>query len=174
MVVVEAHKKLAGQGIVGFALITISDSRTAATDSGGRRLRDLVEAAGQRVVSACIVRDDAAAIQAATAAALAAPGVDMVILTGGTGVSPRDFTLEAVLPLLDQELPGFGELFRMLSFAEIGSAAMLSRATAGIARGRAIFLLPGSPAALDLAMTRLILPEAAHLISQARRGVRIP
>ena len=112
----------------------------------------------------------ATAIAAAVDRALAAAGCDVVLVSGGTGVAPRDVTLEAVAPLFDKELPGFGELFRSLSFAEIGAAAMLSRAAAGVARGRAIFLLPGSPAALDLALGRLILPEAAHLLSQARRS----
>jgi molybdenum cofactor biosynthesis protein B len=167
--VVEAHRALASSGPLGVALLTVSDSRTEATDSGGRRLRELAEGAGHRIVSAEIVRDDLAAIRAAVETALAAEGVDLLLLTGGTGVSPRDVTVEAIRPLFEKELPGFGELFRALSFAEIGSAAMLSRATAGIARGRAIFLLPGSPAALDLAMSRLILPEARHLLGQARR-----
>lgn len=170
--VVEGHRRLAGERLFGFALITVSDSRTAQTDSGGGRLRELVEAAGQRVASALIVPDEVAAIRSAVEAALAAEGVDLVVLTGGSGVAPRDLTPEAVSPLFEKELPGFGELFRMLSYAEIGPAAMLSRATAGVASGRAIFLLPGSPAALELAMTRLILPEASHLLSQVRRASR--
>lgn len=169
MVVVE-HRRSAGDGALGFAVVTVSDSRSAETDAGGRRLRELVEAAGHHVASATIVRDEPAAIRAATESALASAGVDLVLLTGGTGVSPRDVTPEAVVPLFEKELPGFGELFRQLSWAEIGSAALLSRATAGMARGRAIFVLPGSPAALELAMERLILPEARHLIGQARRG----
>jgi molybdenum cofactor biosynthesis protein B len=168
--VVEDHKRRAGDAPLGFAILTVSDSRTEATDTGGKRLRELVEAAGHHVVSAVIVRDHTAAIRAAVEAALAAAGVDVVLGTGGTGVSPRDVTLEAVRPLFEKELPGFGELFRALSYAEIGSAAMMSRTTAGLARGRAIFLLPGSPAALALAMEKLVLPEARHLVSQSRRG----
>ena len=100
------------------------------------------------------------------------PEIDVVLVTGGTGLAPRDVTIEAVEPLFDKGIPGFGELFRMLSFAEIGAAAMLSRATAGLASGRAIFLLPGSPAALELALSRLVLPEIAHLLAQARRPAR--
>lgn len=153
----------------GFALLTVSDSRTAATDSGGARLAELVEVAGHVVVSRRLVRDDSAAISAAVLEALAAPATDVVLVTGGSGVAPRDVTIEAVTPLFDRELPGFGELFRALSFAAIGAAAMLSRATAGVARGKAIFLLPGSPAALELAMERLIVPEIGHLLAQARR-----
>lgn len=167
--VVEAHRRLAGSEPLGVAVLTVSDSRTEANDSGGRRLRELAEGAGHRIVSAAIVRDELAAIRGAVEAALAAEGVDLILLTGGTGVSPRDVTVEAVRPLFEKEIPGFGELFRALSFAEIGSAAMLSRATAGIACGRVLFLLPGSPAALDLAMNRLVLSEARHLLSQARR-----
>lgn len=167
--VVDGHRSAAGRPELGFALITVSDTRTASNDAGGRRLRELVETAGHRVVAAGIVADERAAIAAALEGALAQAGTDVVLLTGGTGVAPRDVTVEAVAPLLDRELPGFGELFRMLSFAEIGAAAMLSRATAGIARGRPVFLLPGSPAALGLAMERLILPEVAHLLAQARR-----
>jgi molybdenum cofactor biosynthesis protein B len=115
------------------------------------------------------VRDEIAAIREAAEEALEAEGVDVVLFTGGTGVSPRDVTVEAVRPLFEKELPGFGELFRMLSYAEVGSAAMLSRATAGVARRKAIFLLPGSPAAIELAGGKLVLSEAAHLIAQIRR-----
>jgi molybdenum cofactor biosynthesis protein B len=168
-VVVEAHRKLSGSEPFGAAVLTVSDSRTEATDTGGKRLRELVEAAGHRVVDARIVRDDLPAIREAVEQALATEGVDLILLTGGTGVSPRDVSVEAVRPLFEKELTGFGELFRALSFAEIGSAAMLSRATAGIASGRVLFLLPGSPAALDVAMNRLILPEVRHLLAQARR-----
>ena len=150
----------------------MSDSRTERTDKGADCSATLVEARGiaSRARLSCATRS--ATIRAAVEAALAAAGVDVVLVTGGTGVAPRDVTIEAVAPLFEKEIPGFGELFRMLSFAEIGAAAMLSRATAGVASGRAIFLLPGSPAALELAMTRLILPEASHLLSQVRRASR--
>jgi molybdenum cofactor biosynthesis protein B len=168
--VVETHRSRAGNEPLGVALVTVSDSRTPETDSGGPLLRELSETAGHRVLSTEIVLDDLAAIRDAVERALASEGVDLILLTGGTGVSPRDVTVDAARPLFEKELPGFGELFRMLSFAEVGSAAMLSRATAGVARRRAIFLLPGSPAALALAMNRLILPEVAHLLSQTRRS----
>jgi molybdenum cofactor biosynthesis protein B len=172
-VVVDQHKRQAPEGTLGFAIVTVSDSRTPETDTGGRRLRELVEQAGHRVERATIVRDEVVAIRAAAEVALAAApetnGVDILLFTGGTGVSSRDVTPEAVVPLFEKELAGFGELFRHLSFGEVGSAALLSRATAGTARGRAIFLLPGSPAALGLAWEKLILPEARHLIGQARR-----
>jgi molybdopterin adenylyltransferase len=174
-VVVESHKRLAGDAPLGFAIVTVSDSRSETTDSGGKRLRELVESAGHRVAQSMIVRDDKDAIRAAAEVVLAerpaANGVDVLLFTGGTGVSPRDVTPEAIVPIFEKEIAGFGELFRHLSFGDVGSAALLSRATAGIARHRAIFLLPGSPAALGLAMEKLILPEVRHLVGQARRGV---
>jgi molybdenum cofactor biosynthesis protein B len=166
---IEEHR-LTAPSRLGFAIVTASDSRNEATDLGGARLASLVTEAGHLTVRRAIVREDAPALAAEVAAALAERAVDVVLVTGGTGVAPRDVTLEAVAPLFDKELPGFGELFRALSFAAIGPAAMLSRAAAGVARGKAIFLLPGAPAALELAMSKLILPEAAHLVGQARRS----
>jgi molybdenum cofactor biosynthesis protein B len=145
-------------------VLTVSDTRTPETDSGGARVAELLAAAGHAVAAREIVRDEAAEIAGALRAALARDGVDAVILTGGTGVAPRDVTPEAVEPLLERVVPGFGELFRMLSYQEIGPAAMLSRALAGIRAGRAIFSLPGSPAACRLALERLILPELPHII----------
>ncbi len=166
---VELHRARALQGPFGFAVITVSDSRTLKTDRGGPKLRELVEGAGHAVAFATIVVDEEGAIREAVEGCLECAGVDAVLLTGGTGLSPRDVTPEAVVPLFEREIPGFGELFRQLSWAEIGAAAMLSRAAAGLARGRAIFLLPGSPGALALAMERLVLPELGHLLAQARR-----
>ncbi len=154
---------------LGFALITVSDSRTPETDTSGRTMRERIEAAGHTVASARIVPDEIPAVREALLAALGADGVDVVAVSGGTGFSPRDVTIEAATPLFERPIEGFGELFRMLSFADVGPAAMLSRATAGMARGRAIFLLPGSPKAAALALDRLILPEAGHLLGQARR-----
>ena len=115
------------------------------------------------------MRDEVPEIRAALEAALADPQVQAAILTGGTGLTRRDVTVEAIRALLEKEIPGFGEIFRMLSFQEIGSAAMLSRAEAGIARGKPVFLLPGSPEACELAMRRLVAPEAAHLVSLLAR-----
>lgn len=153
-----------------FALITVSDSRTPETDTSGRTMRERIEAAGHAVASARIVRDEIPEVHAAVLAALEEAGVDVVAVSGGTGFSPRDVTIEAASPLFERPIEGFGELFRMLSFADVGPAAMLSRATAGLAQGRAIFLLPGSPKAVALALDRLILPEAGHLLGQARRS----
>jgi molybdopterin adenylyltransferase len=164
----EQHRSYA-PSTLGFGVITVSDSRTAGDDTSGRALRDLAEAAGHRVEGSALVPDDVAAIRGAVREMLGLPGVDVVVLTGGTGFSPRDVTLDAVLPLLEKPVEGFGELFRMLSYEQVGAAAMLSRAAAGLAGTRAVFLLPGSPKAVTLAMEKLILPEAGHLLGQARR-----
>jgi molybdenum cofactor biosynthesis protein B len=154
---------------VGCAVITVSDTRTPETDSGGDLLAQLVAGAGHPLVSREIVRDDAAQIRAAAERALANEACAALLLTGGTGASPRDVTPEAVRPLLERELPGFGEIFRVLSFQEIGPAAMLSRAFAGSRAGKAVFGLPGSPAAIRLAMERLVLPELGHLVGEATK-----
>lgn len=154
---------------LGFAILTVSDTRDEESDRGGGRLVELIEAAHHRVIGRELVHDVMHDVRDAAQGALGHPSVDVLLVTGGTGVSPRDVSVEAVVPLLGKELAGFGELFRALSFAEIGPAAMLSRAAAGVVGGKALFLLPGSPAALELAMKRLILPEIGHLLAQARR-----
>jgi molybdopterin adenylyltransferase len=165
---VEQHRR-AAPGVLGFGLITVSDTRSPEDDVGGRTLSGMAHVAGHRVEGQEVVPDDVAAIRAAVRRMLALPGVDVVVLTGGTGFSPRDVTIDAVRPLLDQTVDGFGELFRALSYQQVGAAAMLSRAAAGLAGDKAVFLLPGSPKAVSLAMEKLILPETAHLLSQARR-----
>lgn len=146
--------------------MTVSDTRTLETDVGGRMAKDLVEAGGHLVVERRLVPDDEEAIRSACAGFLEDERVKCVVVTGGTGVARRDVTVEALRPLFERELPGFGELFRSLSYAEVGAAAMLSRAAAGVVKGRAVFLLPGSPAAVELALTRLILPVIGHLVDQ--------
>ena len=156
-----------GPRIVPTLVITVSDTRTLETDTGGALVAELLSAAGHSVVSREVVRDDPDEIQAALRRALARDEVRAVVLTGGTGVAPRDVTPESVAPLLERVIPGFGELFRMLSFHEIGSAAVLSRALAGLAAGRVVFVLPGSRAAVRLALERLILPELGHLAGEA-------
>ena len=168
MSAVDEHRERAPD-ILGYALVTASDSRDEASDVSGRTMAARVEAAGQRVVERLLVPDRTAPLRSAVTALLARPGVDVVVVSGGTGVAPRDVTVEALAPLFERELPGFGELFRALSFRQVGAAAMLSRATAGIVSGRAVFLLPGSPKAVELALDELILPEAAHLVAQSRR-----
>ena len=168
MSAVEEHKGYAPK-VLGFAAITVSDSRRPENDASGETIRRLAEAAGHRVAEVVIVKDELREIRQAIERLLATEGVDVVVLSGGTGFSPRDVTLRAVRILLDVEIEGFGELFRQLSFRQVGAAAMLSRATAGLAEGRAIFVLPGSPKAVELGMSELILPEAGHLLGQARR-----
>lgn len=153
----------------GCALVTISDTRGAPQDSSGDAIARHLTRAGHSIVSRVWVKDDVPGIRRAVRAALARRAVDAVFLTGGTGVAPRDRTPEALAPLLDRELPGFGELFRMLSYAQVGSAAWLSRAGAGVAQGRLMVWLPGSTKAVDLAMEKLVVPELDHAIRLLNR-----
>ncbi len=162
------HKAQAPASVACFAL-TISDTRTEATDTGGRAIRELLEQAGHTISGHLIVSDEPAAVTAVVRECLADTKTQVVITTGGTGISARDTTFEAVTALLEKRLDGFGELFRMISFDEIGSAAMMSRATAGTVGRKAIFVLPGSPAAVRLAMEKLIVPELGHIIQQLRK-----
>ncbi len=164
----EQHRQNALR-VLGFGLVTVSDSRSPEEDVSGRTLSGLAHVAGHRVEGQEVVPDDVAAIRRAVRRLLALPGVDVVVLTGGTGFSPRDVTIDAVLPLLDQPIEGFGELFRALSYQQVGAAAMLSRAAGGLVGVKAVFLLPGSPKAVSLAMEKLILPEVGHLLAKARR-----
>jgi molybdenum cofactor biosynthesis protein B len=149
---------------VTFAIVTVSDTRTPATDTSGDALTALLTAAGHTVAAREIIPDDAARIDAALRRLTAHREIDAVVFTGGTGISPRDTTVETVEAHLEKQLPGFGELFRSLSVPEIGTRAMLSRATAGAAAGKAIFVIPGSTAAVRLAAKRLIIPEIGHVV----------
>jgi molybdopterin adenylyltransferase len=167
----EQHRRTAPAAL-GFAVITVSDSRSPEDDTSGDAIRDLISASSHRIVDSTLIRDELPTIREAVRRMLALPDVDVVVTTGGTGFSPRDVTLEAMEPLLERPLEGFGELFRMLSYQQVGAAAMLSRAAAGLVGTKAVFLLPGSPKAVALAMEKLILPEAAHLLGQARRPAR--
>lgn len=150
------------------SVLTISDSRTLSTDKSGDLIVRHVVAAGHIVLSRHIVRDEPSEISKAVLAFLNTSELDVIILTGGTGITSRDRTPEAIRPLLEVEMPGFGELFRLLSYEEIGPAAMLSRAFAGRAGRVVIFALPGSTAAVRLAMEKLIIPELGHLVHHAR------
>ncbi|NDD27966.1 MAG: MogA/MoaB family molybdenum cofactor biosynthesis protein [Proteobacteria bacterium] len=163
-----SHKQAAPRR-VGFFTVTVSDTRTADDDVSGACMRDLIAQAGHDCVAHCIVLDEPARVVEAIAAAVSRDDVQIVVLSGGTGLSSRDGTFEAVSALIEKPMPGFGEIFRMLSFEQVGAAAMLSRATAGLYRGRAVFALPGSPKAVSLALSRLILPEAGHLVFESRR-----
>ena len=150
-------------------MVTVSDTRTEATDRGGGAIVELLAQAGQDVAGKTIVPDDPERVRAAVQAGVDAPDVDVVITTGGTGITRRDGTYEVIAALLEKRIDGFGELFRALSYQEIGPAAMLSRACAGLAGGTIVISLPGSENAVRLAMTKLILPELGHLVREARR-----
>lgn len=147
------------------AVMTVSDTRTMETDRGGSLVCELLEAAGHRVAARELVRDEPS--EMTQALNRLGESVQAVLMTGGTGITSRDRTYETVTALFDKELPGYGELFRMLSYAEIGPAAMLSRATAGVIGKQVLLTMPGSPAAVALAMDKLILPELPHLVQQA-------
>ena len=150
------------------AILTISDSRSFETDESGKSIRALLEGSGHRVVHYDIIRNDPSVLQQEVSRLLGSD-LDLIITTGGTGVSHRDFTIETMEPMLEKRLSGFGELFRSLSFREIGPRAFMSRALGGIAKGKALFALPGSIHAVELALKELILPELGHLIWEVNR-----
>lgn len=162
------HRRAAQESIAA-AVLTVSDSRTPESDSGGDLVAQLLEEAGHRIARRSIIPDESGAIRHALEQALEDSEVGAVVLTGGTGVAPRDVTPESVEPLLERVVPGFGELFRLLSYREIGSAALLSRALAGIACRKPVFVLPGSRGAVRLGLTELVVPEIGHLAAEARK-----
>lgn len=164
----EEHKQRAPHSVRCF-IVTVSDTRTEETDTSGHAIADLLERAGHQVAGHVIVKDDAALVRSAVERQLTTSDVDAIITTGGTGIAARDTTFEAVDSLLEKRLPGFGELFRVLSYEQIGSAAIMSRATAGIAARRILVALPGSESAVRLAMEKLLVPELGHLVQQARK-----
>lgn len=153
---------------VACAIVTVSDTRTAETDESGARMRELLEEAGHRVVAYEILPDEPARVGSHVEALCADAGVEAVLVNGGTGLAPRDSTYEAVAALLEKQLDGFGELFRMLSYEEIGAAAMLSRAVAGVSNGTVVASVPGSTAAVDLAMRKLLVPQLGHMVALVR------
>jgi molybdenum cofactor biosynthesis protein B len=157
---VEEHHRH-GHKSLKVGVLTASDSRSAETDESGRLIRDLLTAAGHRVAYSEVLPDDPARIREALLDNL--QNLDAIIVNGGTGIAARDSTIEAVRLLIDKELEGFGELFRYLSYQQIGSAAFLSRALAGIAAGKIVVSLPGSPDACRLAMEKLLIPELGHM-----------
>jgi len=149
-------------------ILTISDTRTESTDSSGALIRERLESAGHVVLAQEVIPDEPSRITEHIAIWCGAGHCDALLLTGGTGIAPRDETFEAVAALLEKTLDGFGELFRMLSFQEIGPAAMLSRAVAGVRGSTVVFSLPGSTPAVRLALDRLILPELGHIVALLR------
>lgn len=155
--------------LVRCAVITVSDTRNLENDIGGQTIVDLLVGKGHRLVQRHIVRDEPEPIRELLTALSQRPDVDAILLTGGTGLGSRDQTFETMSGLITKPLPGYGELFRMLSYAEIGAAAMLSRAVGGLLGRTVVLTMPGSPAGVRLAMEKLILPELGHLVREARR-----
>jgi molybdenum cofactor biosynthesis protein B len=166
---VEDHKEAAGTEAVAVRILVVSTSRTPASDTTGPEIQTRLETAGHRVLERLLVNDDADAIGGTLDRLAAGGATQAVILTGGTGVSGRDVTTDALDGRITRDIPGFGELFRMLSYQQVGSAAMLSRASAGMIGPMAVFSIPGSPAAVELAMDKLILPELRHVVHQASK-----
>jgi len=162
------HKKEAPP-TVRCAVITVSDTRTLETDSGGRTVVELLRAAGHEVIEREIIPDEPEPMRRLLVTLRDRADIDAILMTGGTGLGSRDQTFETVSELLDKSLPGYGELFRMLSYDQIGPAAMLSRATGGLIGRTVLLTMPGSRAAVGLAMEKIILPELGHLIREARR-----
>jgi molybdenum cofactor biosynthesis protein B len=151
------------------AVVTVSDSRTLETDTGGQTVIDLLAGSGHTVVQREIIPDEPKRMRALLTELVARSDVDAVLLTGGTGISRRDQTFETVSQMLTKPLPGYGELFRHLSYQEIGSAAMLSRAVGGLIGAAVVLTMPGSPAGVRLAMEKIVLPELGHLVREARK-----
>ncbi|MCM3132070.1 molybdenum cofactor biosynthesis protein MoaB [Paenibacillus polysaccharolyticus] len=168
---VEQHRQEAPQ-TVACMVVTVSDTRTKETDTSGQLMHELLHQAGYQVVNYIITPDETERIQTILQDAVVRDDIEAVLLSGGTGIAPRDTTYEAVSSLLDKELPGFGEIFRYLSYTEdIGSAAILSRAVAGTIGRTAVFSMPGSRGAVKLAMERIILPELRHVMREIYKPV---
>jgi molybdopterin adenylyltransferase len=164
----EEHKAQAPSS-VRCAVITVSDTRTLANDTGGQSVIDHLQAAGHTIVTREIIPDEPSQMRPLLLALSQRDDLDAILMTGGTGVSSRDQTFETVSGLLEKSLPGYGEVFRTLSYQEIGAAAILSRALGGLLGRKVVLTMPGSPAAVRLAMEKIIIPELAHLIREARR-----
>jgi molybdenum cofactor biosynthesis protein B len=164
----DEHRRLSPQ-VVRCAVVTVSDTRTIDTDTGGQTIVDLLTQAGHQIVERHIVPDEPDRLKELLSGFRTREDVDAILMTGGTGISQRDRTADTVAELLTKSLPGYGELFRMLSYEQIGAAAMLSRAIGGVVDRTVLLAMPGSRAGVRLAMERLILPELGHLVREARR-----
>ncbi len=162
----QEHRKRAARSVT-VSILTVSDTRTLDDDLGGKLIQQLMESAGNKVLQRSIVADETFKIRDVAKAMIEAEDCEALLVTGGTGLAARDCTPEAIEFLYDAVIPGYGELFRMLSFQEIGSASMLSRASGGRIGTKVILTMPGSPAGVRLAMDRLIVPEIAHLVYHA-------
>ena len=166
-----AHREAAGHGPVTVGLVTVSDTRTPENDVNGQYLRETFASLGHMVRGYAVVKDEPDQVAQVLDHMVELSGMQIIIFNGGTGIAPRDTTYDVIASKLEKTLPGFGELFRMLSYQQVGAAAMLSRATAGTYRGKLIISTPGSPAAVRLAVEQLILPELNHLAWEiARQG----
>lgn len=162
------HQQAAKGLVARCAVITLSDTRTPATDLSGNEIKRQLLEAGHVVQRYELIRDEPAVLEALLKDYLADVEIDLILTTGGTGISARDQTISVIEKVIQIPLPGFGELFRALSWQEIGSSAMLSRAMGGIAAGKGIFAMPGSKGAVQLAMQRLIVPEIRHVMGLCR------
>ncbi|WP_165997110.1 MogA/MoaB family molybdenum cofactor biosynthesis protein [Bacillus sp. Cs-700] len=165
-----SEHKSSAPAVIYCLIITVSDTRTKETDKSGKIISSLLEEKGHQVIERTIVKDDQEEIRSAIQRGIAASDVDAVLLNGGTGISKRDVTYEVVEGVLEKELAGFGELFRMISYTDdIGTPAMLSRAIGGVAKETAIFAMPGSSGAVKLAMSKLLIPELPHIVRELRK-----
>jgi len=164
----QEHKKEAPQS-VNCAVLTISDSRTEQSDESGKLLKQKLSDSGHRVIAYAILKNDSESVKQKISELLGQEEVQVIITCGGTGVGHRDITVETVSSILEKKLDGFGELFRFLTYGEIGTGSIMSRAIAGMAGGKVILCLPGSPEAINLAMEKIILPELGHLVREATR-----
>jgi molybdopterin adenylyltransferase len=167
----QEHKKEAPK-TVKCKVITVSDTRNQESDKSGRLMMELLEKAGHKITDYVIVKDEETPIQTEILKGCGREDIDVILTNGGTGIAKRDVTIETVQSLLDKEIVGFGEIFRMLSYQEdIGSAAILSRAIAGVIRNKAVFSTPGSSGAVKLAMNKLILPEIGHVVREIKKDL---
>ena len=162
---VHEHKAKAKKSVRCF-VVTVSDTRDETTDTSGQLIKEQMAAENHQLVGYKIVKDEPVAIDGLLRQALSSPDVEVIIVNGGTGISPRDGTYEVIVKLLDKKLDGFGEVFRFLSYQDIGSAAIMSRAVAGSAQGKILISLPGSSGAVRLALEKIIWPEIRHMVSQ--------
>lgn len=166
---VEKHREAAGKGPVAVGLVTVSDSRTPDTDENGQYLRQEFISRGHVIAGYAIVKDEPDQVLTILDELASQPAIRLILFNGGTGIAPRDTTYDVIARQLEKTLPGFGELFRMLSYEQVGAAAMLSRAIAGVYRNKLVFSMPGSPKAVKLALEKLILPELNHLAWEITR-----
>ena len=164
----QEHKQKSPKS-VSCTVLTISDTRTEQDDESGRLIRQTLSENGHRVISHCILKNEADSIKGKIHELLKEEELQVIIATGGTGVSHKDITTDTIAPILEKKLNGFGELFRFLTYNDIGTASIMSRAIAGVIEGKVIFCLPGSPEAINLAMDKIILPEIGHLVREATR-----